>query len=130
MISKISFAAFSSELRGIQTTDADTPPDYLETRAAVLTKLGLAVGGLGKAVAGVGQKVMNSGAGRFVAQHSEPLTHGAELAGLGILAAPSVMHAAGGHPSEKMKTRTELAGLGTLAAPSAISMGKHLLTRH
>lgn len=126
-MNKISFDSFSQELRAIQVANADTPIDYLETRAAVMTKLGLAgMGGFGKAVAGAGQKMMNSGAGQFIARHREPLTHGAEVAGLGILAAPSVMSAAGGHPSEKTKTRTELAGLGTLAAPSAL----HLLTRH
>lgn len=54
--------------------------------------------------------------------------HAVELAGLGLLAAPSVKALATG---KKMKDSTshkfELAGLGTLAAPSAIALGKKAL---
>ena len=50
---------------------------------------------------------------------SDHLTHGAELAGLGILAAPAVKHmVTGKEMSEKGKNVSELAGLGVLAAPS------------
>ncbi len=50
--------------------------------------------------------------------------HGAELAGLGLLAAPSVAHMRGKEWSEKNKARAEVAGLGVLAAPSALAVGK------
>lgn len=50
--------------------------------------------------------------------------HAAELAGLGILAAPTIAEMRGRHVSDKTKHRAELAGLGVLAAPSAIELGK------
>ncbi len=50
--------------------------------------------------------------------------HGVELAGLGLLAAPSVAHMKGKEWSEKNKARAEVAGLGVLAAPSALAVGK------
>ena len=64
----------------------------------------------------------------FFARHGEALTHGAELAGLGILAVPSAqkfrkIHAQDTTPEEKRNAKYELAGLGVLAAPSAIHLG-------
>jgi hypothetical protein len=52
--------------------------------------------------------------------------HPMELAGLGVLAAPSVAHLAGHPMEEKTKSKLEVAGLGTLAAPSLA----HMLKRH
>lgn len=49
--------------------------------------------------------------------------HAVELAGLGILAAPSVAEMRGKKISDKTKHRAELAGLGVLAAPSAVHLG-------
>lgn len=64
----------------------------------------------------------------FFARHGNTLTHGAELAGLGILAVPSAqkfrkIHAKDTTPEEKKNAKYELAGLGVLAAPSAIHLG-------
>jgi hypothetical protein len=42
-----------------------------------------------------------------------------EVAGLGVLAAPSIQHLAGGHPSEDYSHAMEVGGLGMLAAPYA-----------
>lgn len=56
-------------------------------------------------------------------------SHAAELAGLGILAAPSIQHLRGKEMSEKNKARTEVAGLGVLAAPSALAAGKAGLSK-
>lgn len=53
--------------------------------------------------------------------------HAVELAGLGILARPSVQAMRGKEMSEKSKHLHEIAGLGVLAAPSAHALGKHLL---
>lgn len=50
--------------------------------------------------------------------------HGAELAGLGILAAPAVQHLRGKEMSEGAKAKSEVAGLGVLAAPSAVAAAK------
>ena len=50
--------------------------------------------------------------------------HGAELAGLGILAKPSIDRLRGKHVDERKAARTEVAGLGVLAAPSAYELGK------
>jgi hypothetical protein len=55
--------------------------------------------------------------------------HAAEIAGLGILARPSINHLRGKEMTEKNKALHETAGLGILAAPSAYSMGKQLLTK-
>lgn len=125
----ISFEAFSNELRDIQT-DSETPVDYLETRAAMLYKFaGL---GFGKPLVNAGQRMLGSRAGQAIARHAEPLAHGAEVAGLGILAAPSIgeLRHSGAAPQDRTKAKAELAGLGVLAAPSAMSLGKHLITRH
>lgn len=49
----------------------------------------------------------------------------AELAGLGILAAPAVHHLVKNREwSEKNKSRAEVAGLGVLAAPAALNVGR------
>lgn len=63
------------------------------------------------------------------AASESPLYHGAELAGLGILAAPSVAHMMGHKVKEKNQHRAELAGLGVLAAPSVVSLAKRALKR-
>ncbi len=59
------------------------------------------------------------------------LTHAAphlnEVAGLGILAAPSVASLAGQPMSEHNSHMAELGGLGVLAGPSAYHAGKSLL---
>lgn len=41
------------------------------------------------------------------------------IAGLGVLAAPSVSHLAGHDMDEKTKSKLELGGLGLIAAPEA-----------
>jgi hypothetical protein len=57
--------------------------------------------------------------------------HAAEIAGLGILAAPSIYHKATGKEVKKSTTHNaELLGLGTLAAPSAYALGKHIMQKH
>lgn len=53
------------------------------------------------------------------------LGHAAEVAGLGILAAPSVQRLRGKPMAKRREAGTEVAGLGLLAAPSAY----HLLKR-
>lgn len=50
---------------------------------------------------------------------SEAAPHINEVAGLGILAAPSAMSLAGNPMSDHASHATELAGLGVLAGPSA-----------
>lgn len=54
---------------------------------------------------------------------------GAELAGLGMLAVPSIQGLRGKPMKEKHKDMLEVAGLGTLAAPYVHSIGKKILTR-
>lgn len=56
-------------------------------------------------------------------------SHVAELAGLGILAAPSAAALAGKRMKDHTAHKYELAGLGTLAAPSAYALGKKLLRK-
>ncbi len=55
--------------------------------------------------------------------------HGVELAGLGMLAAPSIAHMRGKEWSEKNKARAEVAGLGVLAAPSALAVGQKAISK-
>lgn len=50
----------------------------------------------------------------------------AELAGLGMLAVPSIQHLRGKPMSEDTKSKLEIAGLGTLAAPYAYNAAKGL----
>lgn len=59
----------------------------------------------------------------------EHIAHGAEIAGLGILAAPSIAHLAGKNWSEKTKSKMEVGGLGVLAAPSVAHFAKKFVTR-
>jgi hypothetical protein len=49
--------------------------------------------------------------------------HGAELAGLGMLAAPTIQKMRGKPMKDKNKDRAEVAGLGVLAAPSVAHYG-------
>ena len=58
-----------------------------------------------------------------------PAGHAVELAGLGILARPSVRKLRGKEQSEKSTHIHEAVGLGTLAAPSAIELGKSAIKR-
>lgn len=57
----------------------------------------------------------------------------ADLAGLGMLAVPSIQHMRGKHMKESTKHKFELAGLGTLgaavASPHVMTLGKKLLRR-
>ena len=81
------------------------------------------------AAPGLGSRVAG-----WVGQHKEHLTHGAELAGLGVLAVPSAqklrkIRAAETPPEERRAAKYELAGLGVLAAPSAIHLG-HSAWKH
>lgn len=57
-------------------------------------------------------------------KQAEALTHAAELAGLSILAAPSVAHMAGKKVNDKTQHKAELVGLGVLAAPSVAHFAK------
>jgi len=75
-----------------------------------------------------------SRAANWIGRHKEHLTHGAELAGLGILGVPSAqklrkIRSAETSPEEKRTAKYELAGLGVLAAPSAIHLG-HAAWKH
>lgn len=58
------------------------------------------------------------------------LGHATELAGLGVLAKPSIDRLRGKEVDERKASKYEVAGLGILAAPSAISLAhsayKHL----
>jgi len=53
----------------------------------------------------------------------------AELAGLGMLAVPSIQHLRGKPLKESTTHKLEIAGLGTLAAPYAWSAGKKLFSK-
>lgn len=60
---------------------------------------------------------------------AETASHLAELAGLGILAVPSIQNLRGKPMGENKAHKYELAGLGTLAAPSVYHLGKKLASR-
>lgn len=61
---------------------------------------------------------------------ADHLTHGAEIAGLGILAAPSVKAmVTGKNMSDKNTHRAEIAGLGVLAAPSIAHFAKGFMKK-
>jgi NO-binding membrane sensor protein with MHYT domain len=69
---------------------------------------------------GFANKIVN-----MAKNHGDDIYHGAELVGLGVLAAPSAMHMAGMKPmKEKNYHRAEMAGLGILAAPSMVALAK------
>jgi len=57
------------------------------------------------------------------------LTHLAEIGGLGILAAPSIMELSGKKVSPKAYHAAEIIGLGTLMAPSLSYMGSKMRRR-
>ena len=101
------FRAFVKEALALQN-DPNTPPGYVETKAAVLAKMASA------APSRIGDV--------------------AELAGLGTLAAPAAHHLLSKGKkewSEKNKARAEVAGLGILAAPYAhrLAMRRGLYAR-
>jgi len=95
-------------------------------------------GTAGGAAAGAGVGAVTSLRGRgghTVPESEEPikeanaLGHAAELAGLGVLARPSIQKLRGKPVSEKSERVHELAGLGILAAPSAVELGRKILKR-
>ena len=72
-------------------------------------------------------KEKRSGLGSFIGQHKDALTHGAEIAGLGVLGIPSAqklrkIHSKTTSPEEKKTAKYELAGLGILGVPSALHL--------
>lgn len=67
---------------------------------------------------------MTKTAGEFL---PNAVTHGAELAGLGVLAKPSIQHLRGKQTTKSSDHAHEVAGLGILAAPSAIELGHQAL---
>lgn len=54
---------------------------------------------------------------------------GAELGGLGVLAAPSVQRLRGKPMKDNTAAKYEVAGLGALAAPYVVRGAKSILTR-
>jgi hypothetical protein len=60
----------------------------------------------------------------MLSKKSSAGNHAIELAGLGILARPTIQKMRGKEVSEKSEHLHELAGLGVLAAPSAVELGK------
>lgn len=70
---------------------------------------------------------LTSGVTDFVSRHSGPISHGLDLAGLGILAKPGIDRLRGKHVDERKAAKTETAGLGVLALPSAVSLAHHAI---
>lgn len=94
------FSSFIKAACSFNSADADTPPDYLAAKVAA---------------AAVFPGLMKSASGM--------LGHAAEVAGLGMLARPTIQEARGKEVSHKSKMVHELGGLGVLAAPSLYEMG-------
>lgn len=90
------FKAFVKHAQSMQM-DEDTPAEYLSTRAAVEAKFPL------------------------LKLAENPYS---ELAGLGVLAVPSVANMMHRPVSERTKDLTEVGGLGILAAPYAHQIAK------
>ena len=65
----------------------------------------------------------------IIANFSKEASAASELAGLGILAAPSASHLAGHEWGEKPKAIAEVGGLGLLAAPYVKEIGKKMLKK-
>jgi uncharacterized membrane protein YebE (DUF533 family) len=68
-----------------------------------------------------------AGVADWVGKHKEHLTHGTEIAGLGVLGYPSYqrlkkIRAKETSPEERRSAKFELAGLGILGIPSAIGL--------
>lgn len=99
------------------------PTKPLQQAASTLLHTKLAANPLATVAAHVGNAAGQ--VGKAVGQ-TGPWGHAAELAGLGILARPSIQKLRGKQVTHRSEAGHELVGLGTLAAPSAY----HLLTRH
>jgi hypothetical protein len=95
------FRAFAKTARALQA-DPDAPDDYAMVKAAVEAKYGIT------------KRAWNAG----------------ELAGLGILAAPSVASLANHPMKEKHKDIAEVTGLGMLAAPYAHNIATNRSARY
>jgi hypothetical protein len=130
-MNKTSFDAFSDELRAIQLADKDTPADYLETRAAVMTKLGFSFSP-GRALVSGAKKLVGpaSGVGKFLGQHGGAVEHGLDIGGLGMLAKHPIQDLNSKDQDVKSRAKWELGGLGTLAVAPAARLGQHILSRH
>jgi hypothetical protein len=121
MIGATAVASALGTKHALKKHDKKKAKARLQKHSAYLEKLSMAVN----------TKAITDWAGK----HKDSLTHGAELAGLGILAAPSVgeLRNKGGGSEEdeqrrkKRHAKYEIGGLGLLAAPSAISLAKHVM---
>jgi chorismate mutase len=88
---------------------------------------------LGSTILGTGMGNLKDGLKEKKAGIVNNLMHAAphlnEVAGLGVLAVPSVQSLRGKHMNEKTKDMYEIGGLGMLAAPSAYHAGKSLFQK-
>ncbi len=82
---------------------SEYPADYFRVRQAVMQKLAFAF--------------------------PEAAGHAAEVAGLGILARPTIQKMRGQQVSERSEHLHELGGLGILAVPSAVNLAGHYLSK-
>ena len=104
------FSAFIKEALAI--IEPNSPGDYLSTRVEVMS---------------VFPELRKTAIDwKSVGEYA---THAADIAGLGILARPTIQKMRGKEVSEGSEHAHELAGLGMLAVPSAIHLGHKLLTR-
>jgi hypothetical protein len=138
------FRAFVKQALAMQMSDEDTPPGYLETRVAVMRKLGMPqVSGQVKPIPPAQIKpappalpsttppppktIPDSLSG---SSSMKMASAAAELSGLGMLAVPSIQELRGKEQNEKSKAKWEVAGLGTLAAPYVHEMAKKRSTNY
>lgn len=110
------FRSFVKHASAEQTVDGETPPGYVETKAALQAWMSKRAG-------------VFSSMGRAM---GHPLASpGLDLAGLGVLAVPSAQTLANTRASqtERNHAKWELGGLGVLAAHPAWELGHSLLRR-
>lgn len=105
---------------------AKANPAHKSGILAGVKKLAPAVGGV---MHQGGNPLRAAASGLIHAKFASLGAHAAELAGLGVLARPSLNHLRGKEMTERQKGVHEVAGLGILAAPSAYGLGKSLLSR-
>lgn len=116
------FRCFVETAMGLQA-DQDTPGDYTMVKAAAEAKYGIMTASGARftkfSESRTGFRDVSWNNGGLLGGMAKKAWNTGELAGLGILAAPSASNLAG-HPwGEKSKDVSEVTGLGLLAAPYA-----------
>jgi len=132
-LEKIAFAEIVMKDLGVKlakhlTKGANVEAAAAKGKAAIPAKPSFNWGKF-RSVAAKGMRKIAFQSPTMISRFAKAAPHLNEVAGLGVLAVPSVAGLAGNHMEDKTKDMMEVGGLGMLAAPSAYHAGKSFIPK-